>query len=194
MKLSDEGLISCTVDFSNGSTLYHKTLLQVGSKWIRFYIFCIGTRTTFLRRIKGTGYKVDTPFLFLAAPHFTTVPSQSFVSENENVSIECTSIAKPQPVIKWYDKNDTILSNSTKYILVSGIVKTIDEEIQIKNTLTIIDAGIEDAGKYKCKSFNDISADEADTTLTVYCELMFFFQTLKYLCLYQQWKDLAFVA
>ena len=109
-------------------------------------------------------------YLFLARPHSTNVPTQSSVVETNDISITCTTIAKPEANILWFDKNNKQLSNDVDYSIVKTSLGKVASETKVQSVLRIKTAEIKDAGNYRCRPVNAIATDEAVTVLTVYCK------------------------
>ena len=81
------------------------------------------------------------------------------VNEDEsNLAIFiCQAVGQPIPNISWYF-NDVMISNSSKYMIVSNSLNTTTTE----NTLTVYNITSADVGVYTCTATNVASNDTSN--------------------------------
>ena len=94
---------------------------------------------------------------FTANPVITS--SITDVNEDErNLAIFiCQAVGHPIPDISWYF-NDVMISNSSKYMIVSKSLNT----TTIENTLTVYNITSADVGVYTCTATNDVGNDTSN--------------------------------
>ena len=101
--------------------------------------------------------------ILLSSLNFTVSPviisSITDVSDNENdlAIFICQAVGPPIPDISWYF-NDVIISNSSKYMIVSKSLNT----TTIENTLTVYNITSADVGVYTCTATNDVGNDTSN--------------------------------
>ena len=93
------------------------------------------------------------------------ISSITDVSDNEsNLAIFiCQAVDSPIPDISWYF-NDVMISNSSKYMIVSKSLNT----TTIENTLTVYNITSADVGVYTCTATNDVGNDTSNGTYVRY--------------------------
>ena len=81
------------------------------------------------------------------------------VNEDEsNLAIFiCQAVGQPIPNISWYF-NDVMISNSSKYMIVSNSLNTTTTE----NTLTVYNITSADVGVYTCTATNVAGSDTSN--------------------------------
>ena len=94
---------------------------------------------------------------FIVSP--VIISSITDVSDNESdlAIFVCQAVGQPIPDISWYF-NDAIISNSSKYMIVSKSLNTNTTE----NTLTVYNITSADVGVYTCTATNDVGNDTSN--------------------------------
>lgn len=114
-----------------------------------------------------------TIFLLTANPHDTKIiPVEAAVSENNNVSLTCTTTSKPAASVEWYRDYNYLsrINNSTNYAITQREVEIVANESVIESTLVIINSQLKDIGNYTCKAVGKIGFQYAHSELTVHCK------------------------
>lgn len=101
------------------------------------------------------------------APKITTVPLDTVVTVSEAISLTCAAKGVPLPVITWWN------ATNTSVVRVMGERISVNEEREeeeIRSTLVITMAQIEDTGKYICRAENYVHTEEHMAIVTVGCK------------------------
>ena len=93
----------------------------------------------------------------ISAPKVTISPPQLTVNESNTAALFCSATGNPVPQVSWSRVSASLPSNRTNL--------TSDGLIQI------VDARLEDAGKYKCVARNILGKDEQTARLVVQSKL-----------------------
>ena len=78
-------------------------------------------------------------------------------SESDLAIFICQAVGQPIPIISWYF-NDVMISNSSKYMIVSNSLNTTNTE----NTLTVYNITSADVGVYTCTATNVAGSDTSN--------------------------------
>ena len=78
-------------------------------------------------------------------------------SESDLAIFICQAVGRPIPNISWYF-NDVMISNSSKYMIVSNSLNTTTTE----NTLTVYNITSADVGVYTCTATNVAGNDTSN--------------------------------
>ena len=78
-------------------------------------------------------------------------------SESDLAIFVCQAVGQPIPNISWYF-NDVMISNSSKYMIVSNSLNTTTTE----NTLTVYNITSADVGVYTCTATNAVGSDTSN--------------------------------
>lgn len=109
--------------------------------------------------------------LVITNPHDTKIiPVEAAVSENNNVSLTCTTTSKPAASVEWYRDYNYLsrINNSTNYAITQREVEIVANESVIESTLVIINSQLKDIGNYTCKAVGKIGFQYAHSELTVH--------------------------
>lgn len=107
---------------------------------------------------------LSTPFHRSAAPEITTVPLDTVATVNKTIVLDCAARGIPLPVITWWKATDTAV------VQVKGERISVTEgreDGEVRSTLEITMAQIEDAGVYICRAENNVHTDEHMANVTV---------------------------
>ena len=98
-------------------------------------------------------------FLLSCAANPVIISNITDVSDNESdlAILICQAVGQPIPDISWYF-NDVMISNSSKYMIVSKSLNT----TTIENTLTVYNITSADVGVYTCTATNDVGNDTSN--------------------------------
>ena len=108
----------------------------------------------------------------IVRPHSTFISPTQPVIEGNNVTLTCTTTAKPQASITWNNIYRSILLHeiSGKIILLNSSYYVSSGRVSTISSLMINSIMNSDVKGYICSASNRFGQEEVNTTITVYCK------------------------
>ena len=99
-----------------------------------------------------------------------TVFNNTIVKERNSVTINCTALGYPAPLITWSGPN-AVLSDRVSVSDSVSVAIGYGNVTRVSVNLTITNASREDTGAYTCSANNSIGSDSSNVNITVRCKL-----------------------